>query len=42
MEYKLEQDPLADVHIPAVEPRALIKAWNAYKKQKTEYLAQAS
>jgi hypothetical protein len=42
LNYKLEQDPLADVHIPAVEPGAVIKAWTAYKKQKKEYLAQAS
>jgi hypothetical protein len=40
LEHKLDEDPHADIHIPAIEPRALMKAWNAYKKQKKKYLAQ--
>lgn len=36
----LEEDPLAAIRIPAVEPNALRKAWKAYKDQRKEYLVQ--
>ncbi|KAK4154005.1 hypothetical protein C8A00DRAFT_14848 [Chaetomidium leptoderma] len=42
LENKLEEDPLANIHIPAVEPRALGKVWNRYRKQKKEYLSQVA
>lgn len=36
----LEEDLLAAIRIPAVEPKALRKAWKAYKDLRKEYLAQ--
>lgn len=40
LELGLEEDPLAAIRIPAVEPKALRKVWRAYKDLREGYLAQ--
>ncbi|KAG7293923.1 hypothetical protein NEMBOFW57_003983 [Staphylotrichum longicolle] len=41
LELGLEEDPLATIHIPPVEPKALRRAWKTYNDLRNGYLAQA-
>ncbi len=38
----LDEDPLASIHIQAVQPNRVLAAWKVYRKQKKEYLARVA